>query len=186
MLEQEIKLQFQDLQTARAAVAAAGGCLAVPRRLVDDQLFDTPDGRLGRSGTTLRLRRDHNRAVLTVKGPVVPGPVKSREELETSIGDARIAEAMLAALGFLPYFRAQKYREDYTIGPAHLMLDDAPVGVFVEVEGTPEQISRVSALLGRTPDDYRLESYMGLWRRRCQDQGISQSADMLFDDPVAE
>ena len=186
MLEQEIKLQFQNLDTARAAVDAAGACLVVPRRLIDDQLFDTPDGRLGRAGTALRLRRDNNRAVLTVKGPVLPGPVKSREEFETSIGDARIAQAMLVTLGFLPYFRAQKYREEYTIGSAHLMLDDAPVGVFVEVEGTPEEISRVSALLGRTPTDYRLESYMGLWRRRCQDQGISEPADMLFDGPVAE
>ena len=186
MLEQEIKLQFQNLQTARATVAAAGGCLVVPRRLIDDQLFDTPDGRLGRAGTALRLRRDHDRAVLTVKGPVLPGPVKSREEFETSIGDARIAEAMLAALGFLPYFRAQKYREEYVIGPTHLMVDDAPVGVFIEVEGTPEEISRVSALLGRTPDDYRLESYMGLWRRRCQDNGIAEPADMLFDGSATE
>ena len=186
MLEQEIKLQFQNLDTARAAVAAAGGCLVVPRRLIDDQLFDTPDGRLGRAGTALRVRRDHDRAVLTVKGPVLPGPVKSREELETSIGDARIAEAMLATLGFVPYFRAQKYREEYVIGATHLMVDDAPLGVFVEVEGTPEEIGRVSALLGRTPADYRLESYMGLWRRRCHDKGMSESADMLFDSPVTE
>jgi len=186
MLEQEIKLQFQNLEAARAAVAAAGGCLVVPRRLIDDQLFDTPDGRLARAGTALRVRRDHDRAVLTVKGPVLSGPVKSREELETSIGDGRIAEAMLARLGFLPYFRAQKYREEYTIGPTRLCVDDAPVGIFVEVEGTPEEIGRVSALLGRTPGDYRLESYMGLWRQRCHDKGISEPADMLFDSSVTE
>jgi adenylate cyclase class 2 len=186
MLEQEIKLQFQTLESARAAVAAAGGCLIVPRRLIDDQLFDTRDGRLGRAGTALRLRRDHDGAMLTVKGPVLPGPVKSREEFETSIGDARIAEAMLATLGFVPYFRAQKYREEYAIGPTHLMVDDAPVGVFIEVEGTPDEISRVSALLGRTAADYRLESYMGLWRRRCQDAGLSEPADMLFDGPATE
>ena len=112
--------------------------------------------------------------------------MKSREEFETSIGDPRIAEAMLAALGFLPYFRAQKYREEYVIGPTHLMVDDAPVGVFIEVEGTPEEISRVSALLGRTPADYRLESYLGLWRRRCHDNGIAEPADMLFDGPPTE
>jgi adenylate cyclase class 2 len=186
MLEQEIKLQFPNLESARAAVAAAGGCLTVPRRLIDDQLFDTPDGRLGRAGTALRLRRDHDRAVLTVKGPVLPGPVKSREELETSIGDATIAEAMLTALGFQPYFRSQKFREEYTIGSTHLTVDEAPVGVFVEVEGTPEGISRVSVLLGRTPADYRLESYMELWRRRCSDSGVTEPADMLFGDSATE
>jgi adenylate cyclase class 2 len=183
MLEQEIKLQFQSLEAARAAVAAAGACLVVPRRLIDDQLFDTADGRLGRAGTALRLRRDRDRVVLTVKGPVLPGPVKSREEFETSIDDARVGEAMLRTLGFQPYFRSQKYREEYTIGGTLVLLDEAPVGVFVEVEGTPDEIRRASALLGRTPADYRLDSYMGLWRRRCRDQGISEPADMLFDSP---
>ena len=184
MLEQEIKLEFHSLEAARAAVVASGASMVVPRRLIDDQLFDSTDARLGRAGTALRLRRDGNRALLTVKGPVLPGPVKSREEVETTIGDARTAERMLVMLGFLPYFRAQKYREEYTVGAAHLMVDEAPVGVFVEVEGTPEEISRVSALLGRTPADYRLESYMGLWRRRCQDQGLMEPSDMLFDDPA--
>ena len=73
-----------------------------------------------------------------------------------------------------------------TVGAAHLTVDDAPVGVFVEIEGTPDEISRVSALLGRTPADYRLESYMGLWRRRCHDTGHVRTRDMLFDGPVTE
>ena len=186
MLEQEIKLQFHSLDAARASVAAAGGRLRVPRRLIDDQLFDTADGRLSRAGTALRLRRDHDRAFLTVKGPVLPGPVKSREEFETSIDNARVGALMLARLGFQPYFRSQKYREEYTVGDTHVMLDEAPVGVFIEVEGTPDQIRRVTALLGRTPADYQLDSYMGLWRQRCQDQGLSAPADMLFDGPGAE
>lgn len=186
MLEQEIKLQFQSLEGARAAVSAAGGRLVVPRRLIDDQLFDTADGRLGRSGTALRLRRDHDRAVLTVKGPVLPGPVKSREEFETSIASVHVGEVMLTMLGFRPYFRSQKYREEYIVGPTHLMLDDAPVGVFIEVEGTPDEIGRVSALLGRTPADYRLDSYMGLWRQQCHARGVTEPADMLFDGPGTE
>jgi adenylate cyclase class 2 len=183
MLEQEVKLEFETLEAARAAVADAGGRLVVPRRLIDDQLFDTADGRLSRSGTALRLRRDHDRGVLTVKGPVLPGPVKAREELETSIGDARIAEAMLTALGFQPFFRSQKYREEYTVGTTHVTVDEAPVGVFVEVEGTPDEISVATTLLGRTSKDYSLDSYMGLWRRRCREQGIPGAADMLFDQP---
>jgi adenylate cyclase class 2 len=118
-----------------------------------------------------------------VKGPVLPGPVKSREEFETSIGDAQVGELMLTTLGFQLYFRSQKYREEYTIGGTRVMLDEAPVGVFVEVEGTPDEIRGVSALLGRTPADYRLDSYISLWRQRCHDQGLSELADMLFDGP---
>jgi adenylate cyclase class 2 len=186
MLEQEIKLQFPSVDAARIAVTGIGATLVVPRRLIDDRLFDTIDGRLGRSGTALRLRRDGARALLTVKGPVLPGTVKTREELETSVGDAATAETMLAALGFVAYFRAQKYREEYRAGGAHLTIDEAPVGVFVEVEGTPEEIAGVSTLLGRTPADYRLESYMGLWRRKCRDEGRSERLDMVFADAAAE
>jgi adenylate cyclase class 2 len=144
------------------------------------------DGSLARAGTTLRLRRDGDRALLTVKGPVLPGPVKAREEFETTIGDARVAETMLILLGYRPLFRSQKYREEYVIGTTHVMLDDAPVGVFVEVEGLPDEISRVTMLLGRTPADYRLDSYMGLWRQRCRARGIAGPADMLFGGPGTE
>jgi adenylate cyclase class 2 len=185
MLEQEVKLQFDSLPLARAAVVAAGARLMTERRLIDDQLFDTPDGRLGRAGTALRVRRDGDRAILTVKGPVIPGPVKSREELETSIGDAATAEAMLTTVGFTPFFRAQKYREEYSLGAAHVAVDETPAGVYVEIEGTPAAIAHVTHLLGRTTADYRLESYMSLWRRRCQEQNVSYP-DMVFERAAAE
>src|SRR6187200_3554716 len=79
-LEQEIKLAFEHIEAARRAVQTAGGRLDISARLLDDQLFDTPDAQLRRAGTGLRIRRDGARTFLTFKGPVQPGPVKSREE----------------------------------------------------------------------------------------------------------
>jgi adenylate cyclase class 2 len=184
MLEQEIKLAFADVIDARAAVASTAARLVEPRRLIDDLLFDTSDGRIARTGASLRLRSDRDRVWLTAKGPVLPGPVKTREEFETPVGDAVTVEAMLRVLGFRPVFRSQKYREEYTLDAVRLSLDEAPFGVFLEVEGPERDIHRVSALLGRTPADYRRESYMALWRQHCLGRGVTQPLDMTFANVV--
>jgi adenylate cyclase, class 2 len=178
-IEQEIKLAFETIEAARQAVVTAGGRLVRSRRLLDDQLFDTDEAELRRTGMALRIRRDGDEAVLTWKGPSVPGPVKSREELETSIGDAGTVAAMLAALGYLPRFRSQKFREEYDVDAATVTIDEAPCGIYVEIEAIPEVIDRVAALLGRTPADYCVESYSALWRHWCLARN-RPFEDMLF------
>jgi adenylate cyclase, class 2 len=179
VIEQEIKLPFANADDARRAVVATGARLTTPRRLLDDQLFDSADGGLRASGCALRVRRDSAGGALTFKGAVRPGPVKSREEIETTIGDASVAVAIVAALGFVAVFRGQKYREEYVLGSAHVMIDEAPMGTFIEIEGTPDTIAHVASLLGRGPTDYRLESYPALWRTHCALSGGNPAA-MVF------
>ena len=181
MTEQEVKLRFATVEAARQAVMATGSRLVVSRRMLDDRLFDFSDGRLRLMGVTLRVRRDADRAYMTLKGPVQPGPVKSREEWETLVGSAATVEAALGFAGFQVMFRSQKYREEYDLDGAHLAIDETPFGVFVEIEaGSPEAIEHVSARLGRTPADYSLVSYPTLWRQWREAQGLPP-ADMLFD-----
>jgi adenylate cyclase class 2 len=178
-LEQEVKLAFESAEAARQSIESAGGRLVVSRRLLEDTAFDTDDLELRKRGTALRLRRDAGAGIITVKGPIQPGPVKSREEIETSIGDAAIGEAILAALGYRRWYRSQKYREDFELGLARLMIDETPIGVFVEIEGTPDQIADAARRLGRTPADYILDSYPALFQRWCDARGI-QAGEMLF------
>jgi adenylate cyclase class 2 len=180
-VEHEVKLEFSDVETARRALVNAGGRLVVSRRLIDDLLFDTADGTLRRSGTALRLRREGVLSRLTWKGPLQSGLVKSREELETTIGDASAMEAMLLALGYQRQFRAQKYREEYSLGSAVVTVDEAPFGVFVEIEAPPSAIAEVTVQLGRTAADYRLESYPALWRLWCARLG-REFGDMVFEE----
>jgi adenylate cyclase class 2 len=180
MLEQEVKLAFANVEAARQAVIAAGGRLVVSRRLLDDMLFDTPDGEMRRSGRALRVRHDGAHGALTCKGPRLRGPIKTREEIETRVDDADAAARILARLGYVPAFRSQKYREEYAIGEARVAVDDAPVGVFVEIEATPDDIARVATQLGRTTADYCTDSYAALWRRACEARGV-EPGDMLFE-----
>src|SRR5215467_5016836 len=110
--EHEIKLAFPSVEAARQAVTTAGGRLDVSRRLLDDRLFDTAEQDLRQAGGALRVRHDGTGGYITYKGPLQPGHIKSREEIETAVGDANVAEAILTSLGFKLWFRAQKYREE--------------------------------------------------------------------------
>lgn len=180
-LEQEVKLAYPDIEAARRAVETAGGRLVVSRRLIDDQFFDTHDRALRRAGQVLRIRQDGIHVVLTWKGPSRHDEmVKTREEIETECADHTTLAAVLGALGYVPHFRAQKYRTDYAIDTATVTIDEAPMGVFIEVEADPPVIAAVTARLGRTAADYELASYATLWRRWCDVHG-QPFGDMTFD-----
>jgi adenylate cyclase class 2 len=183
-LEQEIKLAYASVEAARQAVITAGGRLVVSRRLLDDQFFDTHDLRLRRDAQALRVRNDSDHATLTWKGPPRPGPVKTREELEADCTNARDLAALLGALGYVPCFRSQKYREEYAIESAVVTVDETPFAVFVEVEASPAAIGDVVARLGRSPDDYELKSYVALWRNWCATHHLA-FGDMVFDRVAA-
>ncbi len=158
----------------------------VHQRLIDDRLFDTPDARLRTSGCALRVRTDGVAGALTFKGPVDPSQaVKAREEIETTVGSAAVATAIVLALGFHLAFRAQKRREEYELGAAHVVIDDTPMGVFVEIEAMPEEIARVTRLLGLTVADYQLDSYVALWRRWCARTGADPARMLLSGAPDA-
>ena len=165
MIEREVKLKFDSHEAARQAVIAAGGRLVLSERPQEDRFLDTTDDRLSNDRCALRIRREPHQTTLTFKGPVEDGPVKSREEIESTVADAAAVEAILGKLGFVEWWRLTKHREDYVIGEARVFVDRTPVGIFVEVEGTLEVIATTARALGRSPADYILDSYLTLYRQ---------------------
>jgi adenylate cyclase class 2 len=150
------------------------------RRLIDDRLYDRPGLPIQGARCALRIRRDGSRGILTFKGPPQKGLVKIREEFETEISDVVSLEAIVHALGFAPFFRAQKWREEYDIAGAKIAVDDTPMGVFLEIEAESEAIAQVTTALGRTQSDWMLESYMRLFANWAAARGLPADA-MLFD-----
>jgi adenylate cyclase class 2 len=134
-----------------------------PRRRQHDVLVDTAEGRLQAGGTALRVRADGERAFLTFKGPVLPEPLKAREEIETEAGSADALLALLAALGYRPAFRYEKYREEYAANGAVVAIDETPIGTFVELEGEAPAIHALAARLGFGAADYVTASYRALF-----------------------
>jgi adenylate cyclase class 2 len=180
-LEREIKLRFESLTAARAALDELGARPLRGRRLQDDVLLDSDDGRLQRAGCALRVRRDGDRAAITWKGPAIAGPKKTRGEIEKAVGVADDARRILAALGFLPRFRYQKFREELALDGLVVAIDETPVGTFVELEGEEGAIASVASRLGRGPADYIVASYRSLFLEYRQAHGAQGSHDMVFD-----
>lgn len=183
-LEREIKLRFPDVETARAAVMQIGATPIRGRRLQEDCLLDTPHDDLRARRCVLRVRVESGKSFLTFKGPVQPSQMLVREELETVCADGAVLIRILEELGFRTWFRYEKYREEFTADDVVIAIDETPVGVFVEIEGSDEDIEEIARALGRGPADYITDSYRGLFVRYCSERGL-EPADMVFS-PTAD
>lgn len=179
-LEREIKLPFASADEARAAIIAAGATPLHGRRLQEDALLDTDDEQLRRRRCVLRVRTESGKSRLTFKGPVVPSAMKVREEVETVVGDGEVLLRVLQELGLHVWFRYEKFREEFALEDVIIAIDETPVGVFVEIEGSERGIAHMADALGRRPDEYILESYRGLFLTHRNRLGLTGS-DMVFD-----
>lgn len=179
-LEREIKLRYGSAEEARAAILAAAATPLHGRRLQEDALLDTDDEQLRRRRCVLRIRTEGGKSRLTFKGPVQPSLMKLREEFETLVGDGEVLLRVLQELGLHVWFRYEKYREEFCHEDVIVAIDETPVGVFVEIEGSEAGITAMARALGKGEGDYVLESYRGLflaYRDACQ----STSRDMVFE-----
>jgi adenylate cyclase class 2 len=178
-MEREVKLRFASVEEARAAVIATGATPLLGRRLQEDSLLDADDEQLRRRRCVLRVRVENGKSRLTFKGPVQPSMMKLREELETVVGDGAILLRVLEEVGLHVWFRYEKYREEFAHEDVIVAIDETPVGIFVEIEGGEQGIATMAEALGRTPADYVVESYRGLFLRHREEYGLT-GADMVF------
>jgi adenylate cyclase class 2 len=163
-VESEIKLRVAGPEMARDALARLGARLVRPRHFEDNVVLDDAARGLAASGRLLRLRRTEGAAVLTFKGPrqVVEG-VKHRAEREVPVSDPDGLEAILLGVGFKPVFRYQKYRETFAFGDVEIVVDETPIGAFLEIEGPIEGIHAAATALGYDRAQYISDSYLSLF-----------------------
>lgn len=190
--EIEVKLRLESVDPL-----ARAGCflqIETARHFEDNWLLDTPDSRLGRQASILRVRRAAGKGSITYKAkPPEDAPrsqFKERIEIETIVDAPESAVALLEQLGFRKWFRYQKYRTVYRVAlpdgaRLQAMLDETPIGVFLELEGEEAAIARAVRLLGVSPSEYILDSYLALQIENCRSQG-RELEDMLFESGEEE
>jgi adenylate cyclase class 2 len=183
-VEREIKLRYDSVESARAAVLAAGATPLLGRRLQEDALLDTEDESLRRRRCVLRVRLENGKSRITFKGPVQPSVMKLRDELETIVGDGRLLLQIFEEVGFHVWFRYEKYREEFAHEEVIVAIDETPVGVFVEIEGCEQGIETAAAALGRSQADFIVDSYRSLFLQLRDRFGLTTS-DMVFDTDSA-
>jgi adenylate cyclase class 2 len=183
--EREVKLRFDSVDDARAAIARTGATPLRSRRLQDDYMLDDPQETLRQRRCVLRVRIESGRSLLTFKGPVQNASMKLREEIETVVGDGETLIQCFEHLGYRVWFRYQKYREEHALSDVVIAIDETPVGVYVEIEGGEQGIADAAAALGCGPADYLLDSYRGLFMQHRRAHGLP-ATDMVFEDAAEQ
>jgi adenylate cyclase class 2 len=179
--EVEIKLAVESAAAARRLLRGGGFRISRRRVFEANTVFDTEALALRSANCLLRVREAGGTVTVTYKGPVEPGRHKGREELETAIASARSFAAILARLGFRQVFRYEKFRAEYRqpgVGGV-ATVDETPIGVYMELEGSPRWIDRTAKKLGFPVDRYITASYAALYLKRCREQGVEPS-NMVF------
>ena len=182
-IEIEIKLRLPSkLGKIRRRLEALGFRTKTRRALESNILFDNSKRTLRKHGKLLRVRLTNGRRVLTYKGPAEPSKYKKRPELEIDLPNGASMEAIFIHMGYRPVFRYEKFRTEYVKRASDsgtVLLDETPVGNFLEIEGSPRWIDRTARLLGFSSDDYITRSYGYLYLAYCRERRI-RPKDMLF------
>ncbi len=208
-MEIEIKLRVLELRALRLCLKRLRAREIFPRTYESNTLYDTPAKDLTRLGKLLRIRietpgvkggripksRD-TPALLTYKGPArrsraSKNPAekskrskrfKIREEIEVTFTGTEQLNGILLALGLRPTFRYEKFRTTYSIPSIRNLkveFDETPVGLYIELEGSPAAIDRAAKLLGYSLGDYITQTYGALYLEDCRRRG-AKPTDMLF------
>jgi adenylate cyclase class 2 len=187
-VETEVKIRYPaGADDARHRIEQRGYSLIERRTLESDQLFDRAGGGLRQADMLLRLRRTSSGekgplATVTYKGPATRERYKSREEIEFNVSDADAFVRFLERLGYVPGFRYEKYRTKFAAPgePGIITLDETPIGVYLELEGTGAWIDPTAVRLGLSPSEYLTASYGALYREYLQSHPDAP-ANMVFD-----
>jgi adenylate cyclase class 2 len=181
-VEIEIKLRLrEELGQIRRTLTNLGFRVAKRRVFESNILFDNSKRTLRKHGKLVRVRRVGHHGLLTYKGPSQPSKYKKREEVEVELVDGANIEGIFAHIGYHPVFRYEKFRTEYSKPPASgkVLLDETPIGNFLELEGSPRWIDATARLLGFSSADYINRSYGYLYLAYCRERRITPK-DMVF------
>jgi len=186
-VEIELKFTVDDLPTLEQNLRALGFALDTPRTFESNTLYDTPARTLRAQKQILRIRQYGSTWTLTHKaqppgvGDIDDSHYKRRIETETKLEDGEALAAVFASLGYLPVFRYEKFRAEWSDATGgHLVLDETPIGIFAELEGDPTWIDATLAKLNIPPERCTTDSYGKLfltWKTRTQ----STAEHLTFD-----
>lgn len=171
MIEVEVKVPAQHADVEERLEEL--GAEQVDEKKQVDVYFTAPHRDFASTDEALRVRREDGETRITYKGPKLDDETKTREEHETTVGDAEKARAIFESLGFEEFGTVEKERQVYRLDGATVTLDELEeLGEFVEVERDIEdeadieepsaEVLDVLERLGLDADDSVRDSYLEL------------------------
>jgi len=187
-IETEIKFRVDDVPALSLRLQRAGFRLQTQRSFETNVLYDTPDRAMRARTEILRIRSYDGRWTVTHKRPPSSGPGslasedvhKHRVETETEVADGAVLAEVFHSLGLVPAFRYEKWRTEWTDGEGHCVIDETPIGVYAELEGSSEWIDRSAPRLGIDQAQYMTLSYGRLFEQ-WRDEHHSTAEDLTFE-----
>jgi len=180
-LEIEVKFLLQDPEQVRMRLVQLGA-RSRGRHFEANLRFDDKRRTLLQRQCLLRLRKDR-RFLLTFKerSPESDAQFKVHRELEVEVADFDQMQQILAALGFEPVQRYEKWRETFRRAGTDFCLDTLPFGRFLEIEGEKDDIRQAADLLGLEWRHRILDNYLRIFERLKEKEGFAFS-DLTFEN----
>ena len=170
-IETEVKIRIGDAEPVCGQLLELQAAVVSVRHFEDNCLLNFPDGKLQLERCLLRIRFADGKGILTFKGaPQANGIFKTREELETGIEDGAVVLQILQRIGMLLGFRYQKYRREFLLDGVHIAVDETPIGNYVELEGSEDDIRRVAERMGIDESRFLRLSYYSLYLEYCREK----------------
>jgi adenylate cyclase, class 2 len=176
--EIEIKFRIDNVRALARRLRAAGFRQITRRTLEQNTLYDLPGRQLQKRGELLRLRKYGSDWLLTHKAKVKVARHKTRVETETKLADGGKLDHILRALGYVPTFRYEKFRAEWSDGKGHVVVDETPIGSFGEIEGPAQWIDLTAQRLSIGSSSYITQSYVELffiWKRQTRSRALEMT-----------
>lgn len=120
----------------------------------------------------VRIRKTDNKTLLTYKKRIQnESDVKEQIEHETGVSNPEAAEAIIAELGLKAILIYEKFRETWKLPTAEIVIDELPFGLFMEIEGSEDEIAKTESLLGIEDLETEHETYPRLAARLGEKKG---------------
>lgn len=172
-IEREIKVVADDPAATVEAIQSAGGSLRLERHWERNWILDRSEELL-LAGSLLRVRDRWSEsgaplgAVVTVKRALQNGAprdtaiegIKERYEQEVEVADAARSIRVFSQLGYRVARRYHKVRTAWCLDDHEVVLDETPIGPWIEIEG-PDP-ARVARRLG-LPERGELRNYLTIY-----------------------
>jgi adenylate cyclase class 2 len=108
-------------------------------------------GVLDDRNAVLRIRKTGDKTLLTYKEKVgigVESEFKHKIEFETTVADVEATENIIEKLGYRLSVVYEKHRKAWHLGNVEVVLDELPFGLYMEIEGSMEDILLVEKQIG--------------------------------------
>jgi adenylate cyclase class 2 len=182
-IETEIKFRVADIAELEVKLSSMSFHLDTPRSFESNTLYDTPDRKLRVKRELVRIRQYAGHWLLTHKRVPDSGigedRHKHRVETETELSNGDALAEVFTSIGFIPVFRYEKWRAEWSDNSGHCVIDETPLGIFAELEGAPAWIDSIAQKLGIDPADRMTLSYGRLFEQWKEQTG-STAQDLTF------